>query len=410
METGKGKIKMSSSTPENRSNVIKFCVSYLLSAFGYEFIFFVMTVYVYDLTGSALNVGIFAALTFVPKLFSPFFGSITDRYPRNKIFSVSTGIVSVLILLISFFNNIKIVYAIWFFVAIAVTVIMNVRTAIMTEVMPKDNYLRGNSTVLISLNATKIVAPLLGGIIAAKWDPRLLLLLTSFVYLVATVFGGRIEVQWHGEIGTAAKRNTVLHIREGIQYLLSNNTLTYLAAIVFCWRLFLGLQVSLFVVYVKSFLSRGDTAFGIFMAVVGVGSIVGSIAGPGLVNKLGNRRIVNWGLGGHYLLFALLGFIRSYELAVATVFFCYLLLYASVVGFHSLRDMATSLALRGRVYGSITAIVTPPALISMLLGGYLAGTYGVEKVLAVSGVLAAVSLQAIRFAFSNGRSPVFQAR
>lgn len=57
--------------------------------FGYEFMVFVMTVHIYDLTGSAMNVGLFTALTFLPRLFSPYYGSIADRYPRGRIFSVA---------------------------------------------------------------------------------------------------------------------------------------------------------------------------------------------------------------------------------------------------------------------------------------------------------------------------------
>ncbi len=71
-------------------NAVLFGLAYLLSAFGYEFMVFVMTVHIYDLTGSAMNVGLFTALTFLPRLFSPYYGSLSDRYPRGRIFSVAS--------------------------------------------------------------------------------------------------------------------------------------------------------------------------------------------------------------------------------------------------------------------------------------------------------------------------------
>jgi len=67
--------------PES-GNAVTFGLAFLLSAFGYEFMVFVMTVHIYDLTGSAMNVGLFTALTFLPRLFSPYCGSLADRYPR----------------------------------------------------------------------------------------------------------------------------------------------------------------------------------------------------------------------------------------------------------------------------------------------------------------------------------------
>jgi hypothetical protein len=52
-------------------DLVAFCFAFLLSAFGYEFLFFIMTIRIYSLTHKAMQVGIFAALTFFPKLFSP---------------------------------------------------------------------------------------------------------------------------------------------------------------------------------------------------------------------------------------------------------------------------------------------------------------------------------------------------
>ncbi len=48
----------------SKTNIATFFSAYILSAFGYEFVFFLMTIYVYDKTHSALNVGVFAALCF----------------------------------------------------------------------------------------------------------------------------------------------------------------------------------------------------------------------------------------------------------------------------------------------------------------------------------------------------------
>ena len=59
-------------------NVVIFALAYLLSAFGYEFMVFVMTVHIYVLTGSAMNVGLFTALTSLPRLFFPYYGSLAD--------------------------------------------------------------------------------------------------------------------------------------------------------------------------------------------------------------------------------------------------------------------------------------------------------------------------------------------
>ncbi|MBP2677821.1 MAG: hypothetical protein H6Q82_886 [Deltaproteobacteria bacterium] len=44
---------------EVSGNAVIFNLAFLLSAFGYEFMIFVMTVHICDLTGRAMNVGLF---------------------------------------------------------------------------------------------------------------------------------------------------------------------------------------------------------------------------------------------------------------------------------------------------------------------------------------------------------------
>ncbi len=98
------------------------------------------------------------------------------------------------------------------------------------------------------------------------------------------------------------------------------------------------------------------------------------------------------GLMAHYASFAVLGLTRDFQVATATATLSFLLFYATTVSTHSVRDGVTPVEYRGRVYGCIVAILTPAALISTLAGSYLAGVFGVEKVLLGAGLLALTTL------------------
>lgn len=392
----------------SRKNLINFFAGYLLSAFGYEFVFFVMTVHVYNLTGSALNVGIFTSVSFIPRLFSPLYGTIADRYDRTKVFAVASGAMGVLITAIAFVDRIAWIYPIWFVISIFAMMIMNVRTLIMTEIMQKENNLKGNSTVLILLSLARIVAPFAGGLIAALWTPRWLLILTSLIYLFASAVITRIRLQDRTGTGVRTAAGILADMKDGIAYIANDSSLRFLAFIAIFWRLFLGLQLSLFVVYVKMYFGLGSTAYGLFMTCIGVGSIAGSLIGPVIAKRVEISRLVVVGLGAHYLLFASLGLIHDFNLALAIVLASYALFYTTLVGIHSVRDRVTRADIRGRVYGSITALLTPPGIASMLLGGYLAGLYGAEKIMLGAGILAFVSLIGTWLAFSRERTTVFE--
>lgn len=386
-----------------RTNAIKFFLSYILSVFGYQFILFVMTVYVYDLTNSALNVGIFTALTFTPKLFSPYYGKLSDKYNRKYVLSLSLFFMFVLIIFMAKTKTIDIIYLLWFIISIFGYIGMNVRTALMTEIMPKNNYTHGNSLVLTSLNLARVLAPLIGGYIAVEFNPNFLLGATSFVYLIASILALIIKIP----LGNITSKNVDSPtIKEGIQYILKSKKLSYLGMVAIGWRLFLGMQISLFVVYIESFLGLNVSFYGIFMAVIGIGSLLGSFLAPRIAQHFEISKFVIWGLLFHYITFSALGIIDNFYIATAISFISFMLFNISVVGVHSTRDSATKVNLRGRVYGSITAIVTPPALVSMLLGGYLAGIVGVGNVFIVSGLLASATLLITHLVFMRNGEKV----
>jgi len=377
-------------------NTINFCSAYTLSAFGYEFILFIMTLYVYRITGEPFSVGIFTAVSLLPRLASPYYGSITDRHRRERVFGNAAGLTGLLLFAINVYHDVRWIYFIWFFISILAMLIMNVRTAIMTEVMPKDEYLKGNSTVLIALNLARILAPLIGGIIIGYYSERSLLLSISVFYFLVTVFSYMIHLPFNNRKNHRTAKTTYSHIKEGLQYIFNKADLRHLLFIIIVWRFFLGFQVSLFVVFVTSFLARADIEFGLFMALLGVGSILGSLCGPMISKRINSYKMIYWGLSIHFLLFSALGFINNYFLALVIVFVSYFIFYCTVVIIHSLRDKFTPVKLRGRVYGSIAAITTSFAVTSMLVGSYFAGLYGVEKVFIAGGLMATVGL------FTNG--------
>lgn len=373
-----------------RNTIVTFFFAYLLSAFGYEFVFFLMTIYVYDLTQSALNVGVFAALTFIPRLFAPIYGVIVDRCSRAGVFTAAAAATALLVAAMSLSANLVLIYTLWLLISLLLTVIATVRTALMTEIMAQDGFLLGNSAVLTSLNCAKMLAPLLAGIAAAAFSTANLFLATAAVYLAVAALSRLIRLP--RPAAGAVTRRLLPDAAAGIRYILASPRLRFLIAVAFLWAMSLRLQLPLFVVYVKTSLGGGDPEYGLFMTAAGLGSILGSLAGPWIVKRGGHLAVAMTGLTIHYASFVLLGFVDVFLLAVAAVFSGYVFFYAALVGLHSLRDQATAADLRGRVYGSVTAILTPAAIVSMLAGGYLAGRFGADKVLAGAGLVALATL------------------
>lgn len=372
-------------------NIINFITVFILSAFGYEFLFFILLLFVFNLTKKPFDVGIFTAITFFPSLFSPFFGTLADKFNRKKLFAVGALLIALLIFILAFINNIIYLYIMWFFLSCFFRLIVNARTTVMTEILSYDNFLWGNSIVLISLNLSKLLAPLAGGFLSKIIGIKILLFISSGIYLSASFLSLFIIISYKNK-NLEKAFNPIVHIIEGFKYIKNNNSLKFLTITGIFWKIFLGLQVSLFIVYVKSSLSMGDAEFGIFMSIIGFGSIIGSIFGPMLFKKFDYHRLIIIGLIIHSLSFTLLGLINNYNLALIVVSSSFAIFYFTVVGLHSLRDNSINSDFRGRVYGSVSAILTIPGIVSMLIGSWLSGIYGVNLVFIFTGILASGSM------------------
>lgn len=371
-------------------NILLFFTAFTLSAFGYEFIFFVMTLYVFDLSHNAFNVGFFAALTLVPRLFASFYGIIIDRYARAQAFASVSGIVGLLLLAMVMMPTLTAIYVLWTLIAVFLTCVSTTRTALMTELMDTAGFIRGNSMVLMFLNIARVGAPLIAGVASAYCNIKVLFYFTGGLYLTAMMVASQIRLPKETVV-LAGQQSILAGFKAGLKYMRQNPDVRFLLSIGVLWRLFIGLQISLFVVYIKDYLGGTDTDYGLFMTTIGLGSILGSLAGPWVVRQLRYSTLVLGGLFLHYACFTILGILHDFKSALAVSFLGYVIFYATLVGLHSLRDRATRVDMRGRVYGSVTACLTPPAIFSMLAGGYLSDMFGVNHVLLGAGGLAMVS-------------------
>jgi DHA3 family macrolide efflux protein-like MFS transporter len=388
---------------QNLSRIIFFLASFLLSAFGYEFLFFILTVHVYDISHKALAVGIFTAITFFPKMFSPFYGIFVDRYNRKVVLGLNAGLAGILVFVLGFTQQIYWIYTVWFIATIFIMFINNARTALMADIMPKDNYIWGNSAVLTILNGAKLLAPLIAGFIMQSMDKKILIVFSSCIYFLCMIVSFFIKFEEQDRIEIKKFSDNLYYIKEGIKYIFDNNGIKTLGFLGFFWRLFLGMQFSFFVVYVTKYLGKTEVEYGVFLTTLALGSLIGSLVGPFAAKKLNEKALIMTGLILHFASFSLLGLINQYNLSLVVGFISYFIFYITMVGIHSVRDKSTKTNIRGRVYGASTAIFTPPTIISILVSGYFADIYGIDKVFIITGILATIS---VIFIISNLQSPV----
>jgi predicted MFS family arabinose efflux permease len=316
-------------------------------------------------------------------------GGISDKLGKEKCFALSAIAIGILMFGMSLATDMVALYTIWFFASIFFTVIINARGTLMAEVVSKDHYTSGNALVLSLLNGAKLLAPLIGGLILMKLNIKVLLYFTSFLYVLVALFSSHIRTDMAPNKDGAG---FMVNAKLGFGFLTENKTFRLVTSIAFFWRLFLGLQLSLLVIYIKSYLNCTSEQYGIFITLMGAGSIVGSLFGPYVAKRTKAVWIIAGGLSLHYASFGLLGLCGNYNLSLFIVFISYAIFYMTLVTLHSVRDRITPSEIRASAYGTTTAILTPAAILSTLAGGALANQFSVTGVLFFAGISALVSL------------------
>lgn len=365
----------------------RFWSAFALSALGYEITFFAMTLVVFNRSRNPFDVGLFTALTFAPQLLAPFFGMVSSRIGGRTGLSAACGIAGVLIACVGILKDALPLFVVWFLISCLFVFIANVRTTLMVDLMGQQENRKGNSAVLLTLNAARIVVPVLGGIASLALPRQLFFGLIGIVYLIAMCLAWVSDIPPIKSKSEGAIRLIGPFLR-GAREVVGHPDLSFLAVIVILRQVFLGVQTSLFVVYMKSLLRFGDLEYGYFMAAIGAGSMAGSLLGSRWGSPGQGRLLLIIGLSVHFLSFAALGFVHSFGGAIVLMSGSFAAFYATLVSLHSLRDRSTSSESRGVVYGTITAAGVPPAVISMLVGSFMIRTIGIQSVLIACGACA----------------------
>jgi len=271
----------------------------------------------------------------------------------------------------------------------------NARTVLMTQVFSRGDIVRGNSLVLSFLNAARLITPLAAGVLSRFLVFKAIVMISSFIYLGCGIASMLLESRGRDGDNHRSVGKAMAQVVEGFRFIWKAKPIRAMAGIGFVWRLFLGMQSSILVVYVMKNLHGTSASYGIMMAVVALGSLVGSVASPYVIRRFRLGSIALIGLALHFLAFVLLATIGVFDYAVVVLGIAYIVFYAAIVALHTLRDRGTYPTVRGKVYGSITSILTPPAMLSMILGGILADRFGVATVFGVFGVCALIGLVVI---------------
>ena len=282
-------------------NFARLWISMFFSMGGIQMQMLARGYFVYEITGSAKLLGVVSAGGALPVLVLSLVGGVfADRLPRKRVIQVgqaTTVFVTFTVAAMILTDNIT-----WVYLLIAAMIqgctwafMMPARQAFIPQLVGRDNV--GNAIALSAagMSVTTLVAPAIGGVLYAAVGPEGVYFVISGMMVAALAITSTVTEL--GETQKKGKSAVLGDIKEGIIYMMNDRLILTLLGLSMAFVL-LAMPINfLMPVLVVDIYNKESQAFGLLMSMMGVGSLIGSLA----VASLGHWRRGMIVIGGGFL-------------------------------------------------------------------------------------------------------------
>jgi len=270
------------------------------------------------LGGSPLQLGLVIALQYTPAMFlAPLGGVLADRVDKRKalMLAQATAMAQAIVL---FALTVSGVVEIWHILILATVlglvnaVEMPMRQAFAAELVPREDLMNAIALNSASFNAARVVGPAIAGITLALWGPATNFGINAVSYL-AVLFGlSRMDPSALHRITRPERFASVRSsLAEGLRYAVRTPMVLWPLVLLAGMATFGMNFQTLLPLFARNWLQFDADGYGALFAVMGVGSLIGSLS----LAFTGNRRpLLRLILGGAVVFVAfefLLGLTRN---------------------------------------------------------------------------------------------------
>ena len=238
---------------------------------------------VYEITESAFITAMALALDTLPNLMgAPLGGVLVDRLNKQKI--LIFGPIYQLLLNIGFgigvyLDKIEVWHILTFVVLMGCSWILiePARTAITADILAPERLINGLALIQLAFSITRLAGPVMGGIVIEIFGTPAAIFTAAGVQLVAVFMASRIKIKLKPQESLTFK-SALTGFADSVGMVIKNPIVQGLILLSFLGPMILiPFTSGLFPVYIKKVFDLGATELGLLLALIGVGSIVGTI-------------------------------------------------------------------------------------------------------------------------------------
>ena len=215
----------------------KFWIGQTISNLGSSFTQWAVPLLVFQLTHSALNLGVAMAATFLPYLFFGLpLGAWMDRVDRKRAMVLLDSINVLVILsipLVAQFGhlNVWLIYAVTFIQSTVFIAFSAGEFAAIPSLVSTDDLVTANGRIQATFSAAQVAGPLLAGVLVSFLPIVWVMAFDSASFAVSAVSLALIRGSFNVVSDEPKEATTILHdVREGLRYVLSHPVLRNISA------------------------------------------------------------------------------------------------------------------------------------------------------------------------------------
>jgi predicted MFS family arabinose efflux permease len=344
---------------------------------------------VLELTGSPLRLGLIGALQFGPiLLFSFLAGAISDRVRKRRMLLASQSA-----LMLQAFTLAALVWSghvqFWHVATLAAlyglanTLDIPSRQSFVAHLVPRGDLMNAIALNSAVFNGARVVGPAAAGLLVARYGTAAAFLLNGLSFLAVLAALGAIRTEGAPRRGRGLGMGA--EIAEGVRYAAGTPHVALVLSLLLVVSLFVVNMNVLVPLIARDVLHEGAHGFGLLMAALGVGALIGALAVAALpIGRPPLAMVVAPAMVAAVLLL-LLSTARHFGLTavlLGTMGFAQIVFMTSC---NSTVQITVPDELRGRVMGLYAQVFAGMAPLGALFVGTVAEYWGVARACAVGG-------------------------
>ena len=346
---------------------------------------------VYSLTNSPLLLGVLGAMQYLPvTILTLFAGVWIDKFPK-KIILIATQSISMLLALtlavLAFTNSAKYEYILILAVLLGITnaIDMPARQSFMIEIAGREDLMNAIALNSVTFNLAKILGPSIGAVLLATIGTGWCFLINGLSFIA--VIYGLFHIKVRPFVRPKTTTNILKEIMDGLRYIYKSKVLFQTVLLILVIGLF-GFNYNILIpVFVKNVLHQDASAFGVLMAALGVGSVIGALNASRKGKALSNMKfmIICSLIIGVFL------FLNGFSTIYAVTIIILLITGAASIFFSTTANTTLQLnsanEYRGRVMSVYSLVFAGATPIGSIFAGAAISGIGISRTFLLSGIL-----------------------